>query len=94
MYLEIVRLLENLTSISQFAADKLANIKLRQCLVEGEGTGAARFVHEWARAKSAAISHKHLESPARIAKRATENPELRGDALCYNEIFYEKDERR
>eukprot|EP00972_Heterocapsa_arctica_P095970 14159914-Heterocapsa_arctica.AAC.1 len=50
MYLKIFSLLEDMLQSSQFAAEKLANLELRQCLVDGEGTDAARFVHAWARA--------------------------------------------
>jgi hypothetical protein len=92
--IKAINILETLSHSSSIAADKLINIELRQCLSLGEGTDAARFVHNWARAASASISDKHVEALAKIAKHATEFNEFRGDSISYNELFFSKDERR
>ena len=94
MYLKLLLVLERLTKSNEYAAEKLTNMELRQCLTEGEGTDAARFVHDWVRAKSASISAKHIDALTRIANLSSESTEDRGDALSYNEMFYSKDERR
>eukprot|EP00972_Heterocapsa_arctica_P104540 15406562-Heterocapsa_arctica.AAC.1 len=59
MYLQIIYLLEQIVNKTTHSADKLTNLELRQCLTDGEGTDASRFVHTWARAQSASISEKH-----------------------------------